>query len=95
MTKINWFADADHAFRGFAQILLKRQSKAKTMKTKTIKSILLITSYFACIGGSHSHATYDLKQTKMSVSGTSSHHDCVSEGGNVEWAGTIQVNGSQ
>lgn len=95
MTKINDFDDYHHAFSTTTPILLDHQNRTKIMKTKSIKATLLIISLLAFTYTIHAQTPYILKQTKMSVTGSSTLHEWESEVTKVEWTGTMNVQGNQ
>jgi len=95
MINIKELDDYHHAFHRAAPILLDHQNRTKTMKTNPNKVILLILSLFAFSYTIQAQTPYILKQTKMSVSGSSSLHEWESEVAKVEWAGTMNVQGNQ
>jgi polyisoprenoid-binding protein YceI len=65
------------------------------MKTKSIKFFLLAVSVLAVFGFTGVQSPYSSKQSKMTVSGTSSLHEWESEVTKVEWKGALQLNGSE
>jgi polyisoprenoid-binding protein YceI len=65
------------------------------MKTRTIRTLIIISGVILMPFLLHAQAAFSSKQSKMSVQGTSSLHDWESEVTQVEWKGAVTVQGNQ
>jgi polyisoprenoid-binding protein YceI len=65
------------------------------MKTNTIKFIILTIGLLSIFGFNGAQAPYSSKQSKMTVAGTSTLHEWESDVSQVEWKGSLLVNGNE
>jgi polyisoprenoid-binding protein YceI len=80
---------------GMRTYFYERKTTQRTMKTRIIRALIFISGVILMPFLLEAQTTYGSKQSKMSVQGTSSLHEWESDVTQVEWKGTVTVQGNQ